>query len=195
MITLYDHPDSTNALKVRFLLAELDIEWERVIVDLEGPKPEWYGALHPFGLIPALVDGEVTLTQSNTILRYLADREGRDDLYPRDPARRARVDELLDTLSLEVRPALWEAELRTYYGRDDGVDWRPGLDAALDGWERLLSPGGYATGAFSIADCAAMGRFAHLAELPILLSRWPKLAASLAVVSERPAYRAALVAP
>ena len=92
-------------------------------------KPAWYAEVHPFNLIPTLIDGDFKVTESNTALRYLADREGRDDLYPRDAMRRARVDMLLDSLSLEVRPALWAAEEPVIYGRPTDVDWRPDLDA------------------------------------------------------------------
>ena len=35
-------------------------------------------------------DGEFELGESNAILRYLANREGRDDLYPVEPRERAR---------------------------------------------------------------------------------------------------------
>ena len=50
------------------------------------------------------------LSESNAILRYLANREGRHDLYPADPAARARVDMMLDRFSLTLRPALFQVE-------------------------------------------------------------------------------------
>jgi glutathione S-transferase len=191
VLTLYDNRSSTNALKVRFLLGELGLAHERVEVPLEDERPGWYREIHPFGLVPTLRDGDLFLTQSNTILRYLADREGRDDLYPRAAAARALVDTLLDALSLEVRPALWEAELATIYGGPP-TDWRPALDAALSGWERLLAGGGYGTGAFSIADCAMAGRMHHLPEMPLDLARFPRTRENLEIVTARPAFREAL---
>ena len=36
-----------NALKVRFLLAELGLEYERKLVPIERPRPEWYAAINP----------------------------------------------------------------------------------------------------------------------------------------------------
>jgi glutathione S-transferase len=191
VLKLYDNASSTNALKVRFLLAELGLEYEKVDVDLD-PKPAWYAEVHPFGLVPALVDGDLVLTESNTALRYLAGREGRDDLYPADPARRARIDLLLDSLSLEVRPALWAAEEPVLYGTPEPDDWRTPLAAALAGYERLVADDGYAAGAFSIADCAIAGRMWHLHELPIELGAYPKLTRALALATARPAYAAAV---
>lgn len=53
-------------------------------------------ALNPFGMVPVLVDGDVVLSESNAILRYLAAREGRTDLLPVDPAARARIERWMD---------------------------------------------------------------------------------------------------
>lgn len=191
-LTLYDNAGSTNALKVRFLLEELGLTWTRVEVPLEGERPPWYRDIHPFGLVPALVDGDLVLTESNTILRYLAGREQRDDLYPREVRTRARVDGLLDTLSLEVRPAVWEAELATIYGRPSGVDWGPALNAALTGFERLLDHTGYACGAFSIADCAIAGRMHKLGSLPVDAASFPRTFAVVRTATARPAFVRAL---
>ena len=83
-LVLYDHPVSSNALKVRFLLAELGLEHERRRVELSRPRDPAYVALNPMGTVPLLLDGDFALAESHAILRYLADREQRDDLYPTD---------------------------------------------------------------------------------------------------------------
>ena len=88
-IVLYDNPASSNAMKVRFLLAELGLEYERKHVPLAHPRPDWYRAIYPFGTVPFFEDGDLRLGESNAILRYLANREGRTDLYPTEPAARA----------------------------------------------------------------------------------------------------------
>jgi glutathione S-transferase len=191
VLTLYDSRASTNAIKVRFLLAELGLEYETIDVPLY-PKPAWYADVHPFNLVPTLVDGDLRVTESNTALRYLAAREGRDDLYPRDPVRRARIDMLLDSLSLQVRPALWAAEEPILYGRPTYLDWRPDLDAALGGFEWLLADDGYATGAFSIADCAIAGRMQDIRKLPVDLTRFPRLDRVLELTMARPTFQASV---
>ena len=110
MLELFDHPVSSNALKVRFLLAELGLDYERIRVPIERPRPDWYAEVNPLVGIPSLRDGDLVLSESNAILRYLANRERRDDLYPVDPAARARVDMMLDRFSLTLRPALFQVE-------------------------------------------------------------------------------------
>ena len=71
-LVLYDNPLSSNALKARFLLAELGLEYERREVPFDEPRPPWLTEFHPFGRIPALDDDGFRLGGSNTILRYLA---------------------------------------------------------------------------------------------------------------------------
>ena len=50
------------------------------------PRPHAYVALNPVAGIPTLEDDDFVLAESNTILRYLAEREGRDDLAASDCA-------------------------------------------------------------------------------------------------------------
>jgi glutathione S-transferase len=202
-LVLYDNPDSSNGRKVRFAMAEMGLDHQTVVVPLTGERPAWYRAIHPYATVPALVDGDVVLVESNTILRYLADREGRDDLYPTPPRDRARVDQLLDVLSLTLRPALWDLELRTHYVGNPHYSPRPptsdeiraagsALDEALTGWERLIDADGYLTGTFSIADIAAAARMYLLQSLPFDLARFPKTQRMLEVVCARPAFQVAL---
>lgn len=195
MLTLYDNPGSTNALKVRILLAELGLACERVEVPLDEHKPEGYGELHPFGLVPTLVDGDVVVTESNVALRYLAEREGREDLRGGTPVQRARIDGLLDSLSLELRPALWGVEEFAVYG--EAVPFREEriatLETKLSAYDRLLDPAGpHATGAtFTIADCALGARALHLAGLPLAADCAPRLRGVLAALAERASFRRA----
>ena len=109
-IVLYSNPASSNAMKVRFLLAELGLEYEREHVPLARPRPDWYLEIYPFGTIPFMRDGDLELGESNAMLRYLANREGRTDLYPAEPAERARVDWALDAWSTQFRGTFFPAE-------------------------------------------------------------------------------------
>ena len=166
---LHEHPRSSNAQKVRFLLGVLGLSYERRTVPFEAPRPDWHLAVNPLGGIPALIDGDVVLAESNAILRYLADREGRDDLFPRDMCERARVDWLLDAVATTLRPASREVDAPAYGFRPQrGIGAEParpedvpaavaGIAPRLTAFSRLLGDGGYAClGRFTVADCAAM---------------------------------------
>ena len=58
--------------------------------------------LNPKGLVPVVIDGNATLTESNTIVRYLAAKYGRADLLPAEPLARARVEEIMDWQATEL---------------------------------------------------------------------------------------------
>lgn len=191
-LILYDNPASTNAHKVRFLAAELGLALERRIVVLHQPTGE-YMTLHPFGLVPTLVDGELVITESNVALRYLAERAGRDDLRGATLPRRARVDVLLDSLSLQLRPPLWELERVLVYGEPASQAERDlareNLLRTLHAFERLLdAEGPHAMGAFTIADCAIAGRLHNLDRLDIPTAEAPRLWRTLRSARERPAW-------
>ena len=69
------HPMS-RAVTTDWLLTELDADHERVVVDYlagENGTPE-FRAVNPMGKIPALVDGDVVVTETAAICAYLADR-------------------------------------------------------------------------------------------------------------------------
>jgi glutathione S-transferase len=91
MMRLYDFHESGNAYKVRLMLHQLGIAFERVEMDiLAGATrtPEFL-RINPNGRIPALeLDDGTILVESNAILYFLA--EGTDRI-PKDALGRARV--------------------------------------------------------------------------------------------------------
>ena len=65
-----------NPMKVALLLEELGLAYEAIPVDTrkgEQFEPAFLG-INPNAKVPAIVDGEVTVFDSNAILLYLADR-------------------------------------------------------------------------------------------------------------------------
>lgn len=166
-LLLYDNPVSSNALKVRFMLAELGLPYERTTVPFDLPRPEWYTALNPVGGIPTLDDDGVVVAESHAILRYLADREGRADLYPTGYRDRAEVDVFLDRWAITFRPAFFRYESpalgfipgKGMLGGDPRLDELPGvvdkITPTLGLLDRVIDPSGFALGHFTIADVAA----------------------------------------
>ncbi len=206
-LILHDHPVSSNALKARFLLAVLGLPYERKHVPFAWPRPEEYTKLNPFGRIPTLIDGDLVLAESNAILRYLADREEREDLYPRPPRERARVDRALDSWSTIVRPKLFPAEnvglIQTGDWDAGGGRWEDAEDktaleeavdaghAVLSDWEKLIADNGTVTGSFSIADVCAGPVLWRWLRLPIDLSDLPRTAALQRAVANHPNFAGA----
>ncbi|MCF6324032.1 MAG: glutathione S-transferase family protein [Gammaproteobacteria bacterium] len=82
-IVLYFHP-GTRAVRPRWLLEELGVSYDLVLVNLgEGEhKRRPYLAINPAAKVPALTDGEITLTESLAICMHLADRFQEKNLAP-----------------------------------------------------------------------------------------------------------------
>ncbi|MEJ2572546.1 MAG: glutathione S-transferase family protein [Gammaproteobacteria bacterium] len=91
MLKLYDFLPSGNSYKVRLLLSQLRIPYERIDVDIlkgENRNPTFL-ARNPTGRIPLLeIAPQVCLSESNAIMCYLA-RGGA--LLPSDPLQYAQV--------------------------------------------------------------------------------------------------------
>jgi len=94
---LYMHPASTTCRPVMQFIADNKIAIDQQVVDIfKGEHMgEAYTKLNPNRLIPLLEDGDFRLSESATILRYLAEKSG-SPAYPKELRARAKVDELLD---------------------------------------------------------------------------------------------------
>lgn len=77
MIKFYFHP-SPNPLKVALCLEELGLTYEVVPVDtFQGQQHEpKFLAINPNAKVPAIIDDNITVFDSNAILIYLADKYG-----------------------------------------------------------------------------------------------------------------------
>lgn len=93
---LYVDPLGTTSRAVLALCRHDNIEISVHILSLmkgEHHQPPLV-ELNPNRMVPVLVDGQFVLTESSAILRYLA-RIHASSLYPAEPQRAARVDELM----------------------------------------------------------------------------------------------------
>lgn len=95
---LHGHVGSINVRKVLWLCADLGVAVD--LVERGTPRAQVsdpaFVALNPFGLVPVIEDAGLVLAESNTILRYLARREGRDDLLPAEASAAAHIERWID---------------------------------------------------------------------------------------------------
>ncbi len=97
MLKLYDFPMSPRARKVRIVLAEKGLQYEKITIDItkgEQKKPE-YLAINPYGKVPALQDDGTTVYESTIIMEYLNEKYPNPPLLPADPGQRARARVLM----------------------------------------------------------------------------------------------------
>lgn len=192
---------------MRFLLAELDLPYERRTVPLESPRPAWHLAVNPAGGVPALLDDGFQMAESVAILRYLSARAGRDDLYPVELRERARIDWLLDAIISDLRPAVVEISTvafglrvgRGIFAEEPEPDKVPEAFAAqrrrFETVASLLGEEPWAgLGRFTIVDAAAapmLWRFVRAGDGAGLVA-YPRLERWAQAVCGRPAWREAL---
>src|SRR5262245_13631948 len=100
---LHFNPVSSTSRIVTLFCAEANIPYEPVVVDLMSGAhtKDPFLALNPSGQVPVLEDGDFVLTESASIIRYLADKHS-SPAYPKDIKARARVNERIDWFNTQL---------------------------------------------------------------------------------------------
>jgi glutathione S-transferase len=170
MIKLWGRANSSNVMKVIWLLEELGLPYNRV--DVGGPfggtATAEYRAMNPLGVVPSLEDGDLALFESNVILRYLANVYApASEIYPADPVGRARVEMWMDfqqTALNRPQSVLFQGLVRTPPEKRDNAAITAAIDEAAAIWtiidDRLQHLHYVAGNEFTLADIA-FGVHAH----------------------------------
>ncbi len=98
MIRVWGRRNSVNVQKVLWTLAELDLPFLRETVggSFGGNRDADYLRMNPNGLVPTIQDGDVTMFESNAIVRYLTARYRAGLLRPEDPRALAAAEQWMD---------------------------------------------------------------------------------------------------
>jgi len=165
VIKLHGHPISTATAMVLCCLNEKEVEYDFAIVELSAGahKQPQYLALNPFGVVPTIQDGDLTLFESRAIVKYLAKKyKGQGtDLLGNTLAEQALVEQWCEVEGHSFFPPastiLFQTVLRPLRGgaTDEAVvEINIGkLNKVLDIYEERLSKSKYLAGDFfSLAD-------------------------------------------
>ncbi|MDH5671047.1 MAG: glutathione S-transferase family protein [Myxococcales bacterium] len=191
MATLYATSYSSNARKAVALAHQLGLRPPQLeIVDVnvyagEGQSPD-YLEVNPFGRVPALVDGELMLWESNALLIYLSEAYGDDRYWSRDAKQRADIARWLFWESAHFQPTLTEV-----IGQHAGhimvpalvdppkgpCDWDArGLTPLLKHLETRLAERPYLAGAEpTLADFSVIAMTIYFERLDFPFARYPSL--------------------
>jgi glutathione S-transferase len=175
---LYCFPRSGNSREVKIVLAEKNVPFEPVNVHGDPAvkeSPEFKKA-SPKGKVPAIVDGDVYMSEAFLINQYLEKKYPQPSLLPPDPARRVEIEKFVNEIDKSfvlqigllvieclLKPKEQQKEEIKQAQRAKIVEGLKKLDAMLEGKEYLF-------GEFSLADVAVTP---HIAALPILGSGIP----------------------
>ena len=184
-------------LRVRWALEEAGVPYRVTLIgDGDGAMtPSAYRAIQPFGQVPAIEDGDLTLFESGAIVLYIAQRSA--ILLPADPQGRAHVFQwLFAALNTIEVPIQQLAEVDLFYADERWAnERRPGiveavrrrlaeLASCLDGRDHLV-------GSFSAADIL-MTSVLRMLRHTDLLKEQPVLVAYKERCERRPAFTRAL---
>lgn len=192
-IRLYDYAASCNCYKVRLLLAQLGIAYERVATDIFDGETltEDYGRINPARTTPVLetADGR-HLPESNAILVYLARGTA---FLPDDSFELAHVARWLIYGQTDVIPMIGGLRFRLLTGRlrpgdADAVRRRTGAGHVLSLLEGHLSTREFFVGRYTIADIAIYGYTHRAHEAGLDTTSYPALRSWLRRVEQQPGY-------
>ncbi|CAI1718722.1 MULTISPECIES: glutathione S-transferase [Serratia] len=177
-ITLYGTPLSGHVHRVALLLRMLALPYAWVEASADVRQSAAFRRLNPFGQIPVLQDGDLTLADSNAILVYLVKRYAPDSHWlPELPAAAARVQAWLSKAAGEVRYGPASCRLIAQFAvPEDYQAARAVSDRFLPQMEQHLSERDYlATEQPTIADLACHSYVAVAAEGGISLAPYPAI--------------------
>jgi glutathione S-transferase len=170
MLKLYEYASSGNCYKIRLLLNQLGIAYQRVPTDIlkgESRTPEFL-AMNPVGKTPVLeIKPGQYLAESNAIIYYLADGT---DFLPTDKWERAQVMQWLFFEQYSHEPNIatvrfWISIAKVAEQKSEAITQKQQLGyVALQVMENHLTKHDYFVGnRYSIADIALYA-YTHVAE-------------------------------
>jgi len=186
----YFNPQSRAATTV-WMLAELDAPHEAITVDLqagENATPE-YRAINPMQKVPALVDGDVVVTEAAAICAYLADKfADRGMAPPPGSTKRGPYYRYLFVPGTTLEPLFTITQLGFEIENPASVGWGD-LERGVATIESMTPAKGWALGeSFTAAD-VVFGGLLDFAARSGWLKPSDKVTGYVARIRERPAYQ------
>jgi glutathione S-transferase len=185
-------------MRVRWALEEIGLAYRvRLVGGAGGEKSPEHLADQPFGQVPVLKDGALTLFESGAILIHLGEQDER--LLPRDPAARKRaIGWMIAALnSIEPMTQMLFAVGMTGEGKawldEAKAAVRPFAEMRLAQLARVLGDSEWLEGGFTIGDLVTADVLRAVSE-PELLNAHPDLVAYVERATSRPAFKAAMAA-
>ncbi|MGE5216064.1 MAG: glutathione S-transferase family protein [Chloroflexota bacterium] len=200
MIKLYDFKSSPNCQRVKIVLAEKNLPYEVVPIDLrakEQKTPE-YLKLNPYGKVPVLTDDATVLYESCIINEYLEEKYPNPPLMPREPGKKAKARILID-YGMSHFDSPYQ-KLRMELMKEPKDQNQQVIDSAKSDLKRLLhrfeeeiGDQPYIMGDFSLLDADLLPRFTRLEGFGVLPDpSLPRLGKYLERMKARPSVQAIL---
>jgi glutathione S-transferase len=139
-------------IRVRWALEEAGLSYSVKSVPFRDRKAEHFSH-QPFGQVPWLTDGNISIFESGAILLHLGELS--EALLPAGPRKRSNATEWLFAALNSVEMASLPWSIFQFSGDTDSPGWKR-FDAFLKGrlqhLEAVLAGGEWLAGTFSVAD-------------------------------------------
>lgn len=169
---IYGPPQSSYVRSARMTLEEKGVAYDLVSV---RPNGDEILALHPWGKVPVLRHGDVTIYETSAIMRYADQVFDGPSLIPDGAEARAKMETWISC----VNCYFYDAAVRNYILQylfprgEDGQPDRATIDAAVPEIKRgfgaldgLIGDGDFVAGSFSLADILAAPIMSYLTQFP-----------------------------
>jgi glutathione S-transferase len=187
---------SINARKVLWVLDELEMPYEREDwgMPVRDPHDPEFLKLNPNAQVPVIIDDGFVLWESHAIMRYLAEKDGRNTILPSDLRERALVEQWLQWQATELNPR-WRYAVYGLLRKDEGFDDPKEIEKSIKQWgsrmrmleDRIATTGAYAGGpSFSIADISLGLSLHRWYAIPAELPEFPAIRRYYEQMKERP---------
>ena len=185
----YFNPMS-RAATTAWMLAELDAPHEQVLIEMPAGENAEYREINPMGKVPALVDGDVVVTEAAAICAYLADRFPEKELAPPpDSPERGRYYRYLFFPVVTLEPFLAVVSLGVREWSPVSMGWGD-RERVMASVEAMTPETGWALGeSFTTADVVFGGALAFFSGFG-MMEPTPRVSAYIDRIKARPAYQA-----
>lgn len=198
MLKIYGRANSINVRKVLWACGEIGLAYDREDWGrgYRATSEQEFKRINPFEVVPAIEDEGFTLRESNTIVRYLATKHNRTDLYPTEMHERFRCEAWMDWASqdlyVDIRPIVMAQIFKVPEFQDPDIQKK-----AINGWTRVMDMLEIYLGTGSDY---LMGDSFTIADIPtgLVVNRWyslefpkpdfPNIQSYYERLSERPPY-------
>jgi glutathione S-transferase len=198
MIEIWGRRSSSNVQKVVWTVDELGLEHKRHTVGgaFGGNHEPSYLEMNPNGLVPVLRDGDITIFESNAIVRYLAARYGEGSLRPTLPKAVAAAEQWMEWQTTTVVPAIsaifWNKVRLPAAQRNDKAiaNAEATLMNVLPIADRALASSPWFAGdSFSFGDIVLGVLYWRYSHLDCRKPETPNISRWFAALQKRPAYQ------
>jgi glutathione S-transferase len=173
LLEIIGAPQSNFVCTARIACHEKGVPYTLIPARPHSPEVD---AIHPFGKIPVMRHGDVTLCESRAICYYIDHAFDGPPLSPRDPIEGARTEEWISLVNTSIDPLIMRQYLRAYIfpNTPDGSPDRAAIDAALPKMEqhftvldRAVARTGFLVGdSFTLADINLLPILFYMNKMP-----------------------------